>query len=790
MDVEHTCRLGGMNATHYCSEGDDDHSHSRCDRSAFDMCRAAVDELTELVNRSRLISHLHKPNTTHNTSGTEHHMHNMTGPMMNMTVLHNMSIDELGEICLVRHPGLQMRGGSDAPQEMPNAPKGTPELPCKEHMHCEHRALDACREVGHKMEEELHFLESGALLWGPGAVQGECDKMAKFHCDMARLNMTMGLGLFSDDVPLAARIYRARLSAKVMRGGSGIDKFYVRNYGHALLLHEGRRRPPWAGSASVMTEEMCQAVTGYYSCLERTQCCEQFGWPPMEAGEMEDAVKVCENFGFHVPHCEQVSHCPCESGKLGNKICVVTTTATVQAQALVAMAAGTDVCCLLSEDRPEAAVETWPRAFPQGPSEPGHFERLIPTSPSQRADMIVHDASIQDTAIGGAEYSVFSPVLRPARTPRTPPCWTCPGNLFPIKALLYDSNFLTGKEVVCVTVPQAARRHSGRRIQLLLRTQPDCAHYAKSFGAFAFTTEMNGPHCAPGDMQCSIYTDDVVIFNASIGECGRFALANKSCTQYTEQGTFYIKYSLLPMILPAIAGNLEDLGEEERAFWGGSVGSGSWSRVYSELARVVAADSLDMTDPRLFVSIFQVGYDSSSADQVNGQEVRRQCCLDQNRDICGPFGQKLAVEVGPDGSVDVTSPFASLIAVGLATKAGERGGKPFLELVMQLALCLAQANAGAMSRLDVVPSFGPFTSDSGTDDHGQCNEEKADACVPPELENLSPDVGLLDRGSLQEGRRWDQFRASAGCAACLSKVCSDPSPQLKGRGRARPVGYW
>lgn len=69
-----------------------------------------MDELTDLVNRSRLISHLHKPNTTHNTSGTDHHMHNMTGPMMNMTVLHNMSIDELGEICLVRHPGLQMRG--------------------------------------------------------------------------------------------------------------------------------------------------------------------------------------------------------------------------------------------------------------------------------------------------------------------------------------------------------------------------------------------------------------------------------------------------------------------------------------------------------------------------------------------------------------------------------------------------------------------------------------------------------------------------------------------------------
>ena len=36
---------------------------------------------------------------------------------------------------------------------------------------------------------------------------------------------------------------------------------------------------------------------------------------------------------------------------------------------------------------------------PAGPSEPGHFERLIPTSPSQRADMIVHDASIQDTAV-------------------------------------------------------------------------------------------------------------------------------------------------------------------------------------------------------------------------------------------------------------------------------------------------------------------------------------------------------------------------------------------------------
>ena len=33
-------------------------------------------------------------------------------------------------------------------------------LPCKDHMHCDHRALDACREVGRKMEEELHFLES------------------------------------------------------------------------------------------------------------------------------------------------------------------------------------------------------------------------------------------------------------------------------------------------------------------------------------------------------------------------------------------------------------------------------------------------------------------------------------------------------------------------------------------------------------------------------------------------------------------------------------------------------
>ncbi|CAE6918145.1 unnamed protein product, partial [Symbiodinium sp. KB8] len=746
MDVEHTCRLGGMNATHYCSEGDDDHSHSRCDRSAFDMCRAAVDELTELVNRSRLISHLHKPNTTHNTSGTEHHMHNMTGPMMNMTVLHNMSIDELGEICLmgigIESCLLNTTCCEDAETILPASLMGVDLwVVCEhagyryapicrrgeEHMHCEHRALDACREVGHKMEEELHFLESLGneftdcamastfSWWGirsagccddqeaehivPEDVmtrllptcaargyvyvcddrpphEGECDKMAKFHCDMARLNMTMGLGLFSDDVPLAASWVKYQCmscshytetalkfedlgSISSMCETMGMhfscmkdDGGHHGQEGTASFLHLdcamtdalacSLQLPPDAsGSASVMTEEMCQAVTGYYSCLERTQCCEQFGWPPMEAGEMEDAVKVCENFGFHVPHCEQVSHCPCESGKLGNKICdweCNTPACGYDNGDCTSTGPGGDGAAWLrpSLDRPEA------------PSSSIAFQAFI----------------------GGAEYSVFSPVLRPARTPRTPPCWTCPGNLFPIKALLYDSNFLTGKEVVCVTVPQ------------------DCAHYAKSFGAFAFTTEMNGPHCAPGDMQCSIYTDDVVIFNASIGECGRFALANKSCTQYTEQGTFYIKYSLLPMILPAIAGNLEDLGEEERAFWG------SWSRVYSELAHPLAiaastscfCDACPGDAAATFryllspgVNMLVVGYDSSSADQVNGQEALSTACLasealgclDQNRDICGPFGQKLAVEVGPDGSVDVTSPFASLIAVGLATTSGE-----------------------------------------------------------------------------------------------------------------------
>ncbi|CAE7690371.1 unnamed protein product, partial [Symbiodinium microadriaticum] len=259
------------NGTHNMSEddaarGDDDHSHSRCDRSAFDMCRAAVDELTELVNRSRLISHLHKPNTTHNTSGTEHHMHNMTGPMMNMTVLHNMSIDELGEICLmgigIESCLLNTTCCEDAETILPASLMGVDLwVVCEhagyryapicrrgeEHMHCEHRALDACREVGHKMEEELHFLESDPdrvcrlgneftdCIRSAGCCddqeaehivpedvmtrllptcaargyvyvcddrpphEGECDKMAKFHCDMARLNMTMGLGLFSDD---------------------------------------------------------------------------------------------------------------------------------------------------------------------------------------------------------------------------------------------------------------------------------------------------------------------------------------------------------------------------------------------------------------------------------------------------------------------------------------------------------------------------------------------------------------------------------------------------------------
>ena len=35
-------------------------------------------------------------------------------------------------------------------------------------------------------------------------MEGERDKMAKFHCDMERLNMTMAMGLISDDVPLVA----------------------------------------------------------------------------------------------------------------------------------------------------------------------------------------------------------------------------------------------------------------------------------------------------------------------------------------------------------------------------------------------------------------------------------------------------------------------------------------------------------------------------------------------------------------------------------------------------------
>ena len=77
-----------------------------------------------------------------------------------------------------------------------------------------------------------------------------------------------------------------------------------------------------------------------------------------------------------------------------------------------------------------------------------------------------------------------------------------------------------------------------------------------------------------------------------------------------------------------------------------------------------------------------------------------------------------------------------------------------------------------MLAYSITPSGLPSPDqDSGTDDHGQCNEavrpsmawinrtrcrrfvesfrsliraeEKADACVPPELENLSPDVGAV-----------------------------------------------
>eukprot|EP00439_Symbiodinium_sp_Y106_P035214 s2236_g4.t1 len=808
MDVEHTCHLGGMNATHYCSKGDDDHSHSHCDRPAFDTCGAAVDELTDLVNRRRLIPHLHKPNTTHNTSGTEHHMHNMTGPMMNMTVLHNMSIDELGEICLmgigIESCLLNTTCCEDAETILPASLMGVDlGVVCEhagyryapicrrgeDHMHCDHRALDACREVGRKMEEELHFLESDPdrvchlgneitdcirragccedqeadhlvpedvmtrLL--PTCVargyvyvcddrpphEGECDKMAKFHCDMERLNMTMAMGLISDDGSISPDFLQKSCEVSQMTTmcyerahccgeremedlGSMSSMCETMGMHFSCMKDDGGHHhgqcaitdalacslqlPHDAeGSASgVMTEEMCQAVTGYYSCLERTQCCEQFGWPPMEAAGMEDAMKVCENFGFHVPHCEQVSHCPCESGKLGNKIC-------------------------------DWECNTLECGYDNG--------------------------DCTSTGPGGGDGD------RP-------------------------------EDFVSIYCGDACRVETWPMMTSCIPFLHDCAQYAKAFGAFAFTTEMNGPHCAPGDMQCSIYTDDVVIFNASIGECGRFALANNSCTQYTDSGTFYIKYSLLPMIVPAIAGNLEELGEEERAFWR------SWSRVYSELAHPLAiaastscfCDACPGDAAATFryllspgVNMLVAGYDSSSADQVNGQEVLSTACmasealgcLDQNRDICGPFGQKLTGQVEPDGSVDVTSPFASLIAAGLATTSGEiceaiefpDEGPPrincgdFPPCHDWLPYCPVEDAAGSVSCAgecgpDQVLCFssdgdafgngmmGSFSrscysrehgcpQDSGTDDHGQCNEEKADACVPSELENLSPDAG-------------------------------------------------
>jgi len=320
MDVEHTCHLGGMNATHYCSKGDDDHSHSHCDRPAFDTCGAAVDELTDLVNRSRLIPHLHKPNTTHNTSGTEHHMHNMTGPMMNMTVLHNMSIDELGEICLmgigIESCLLNTTCCEDAETILPASLMGVDlGVVCEhagyryapicrrgeDHMHCDHRALDACREVGRKMEEELHFLESEPdrvchlgneitdcirragccedqeadhlvpedvmtrLL--PTCVargyvyvcddrpphEGECDKMAKFHCDMERLNMTMAMSLISDD---------GSISPDFLQKSCEVSQMTTMCYERAHCC--GEREMEDLGSMS----SMCETMGMHFSCMK------------------------------------------------------------------------------------------------------------------------------------------------------------------------------------------------------------------------------------------------------------------------------------------------------------------------------------------------------------------------------------------------------------------------------------------------------------------------------------------------------------------------------------------
>ena len=135
---------------------------------------------------------------------------------------------------------------------------------------------------------------------------------------------------------------------------------------------------------------------------------------------------------------------------------------------------------------------------------------------------------------------------------------------------------------VCESVRGFCLHHGDERTPLCAR-QSLFSEGTLQLGTSAWLPDL---HAAPGDMQCSIYTDsfgfvsscreesrlpdqswphredDVVIFNASIGECGRFALArlcmqsairnssrtnhgshgssphlrNNSCTQYTDSG--------------------------------------------------------------------------------------------------------------------------------------------------------------------------------------------------------------------------------------------------------------
>ncbi|CAE7039895.1 unnamed protein product [Symbiodinium natans] len=113
LDIEVSCSQVGMNQTAYCprdeEDGEDDRE-SRCDRPAYDTCGDAAQELADIVNRSGLIVRKppHKPNMTNTThsdhTSTDHT--DMPMPEIDMMVLKNMSVDELGQICLARAPEL------------------------------------------------------------------------------------------------------------------------------------------------------------------------------------------------------------------------------------------------------------------------------------------------------------------------------------------------------------------------------------------------------------------------------------------------------------------------------------------------------------------------------------------------------------------------------------------------------------------------------------------------------------------------------------------------------------